>query len=158
MSDSIFRKASVDRVNSPEQLNEYIRLMKPSIWVMLGAVVVLLVGIIVWSIFGTIYTKIQVGAVTADGKTQCYIAADEKEKVTAGMKVTVNGKEGSVSKVSTKPVKLGKDVDSAVAYYSGMSTGDFCYVAQVKVPNLSEGAYSAEITVDEIQPISFVIH
>ena len=32
MSDQIFRKKSLDRISSPEQLNDYIRVANPGIW------------------------------------------------------------------------------------------------------------------------------
>ena len=53
MSD-LFRKKSLDRVSSPEQLNDYIRVTTPSVWLVLLALVLLLAGLIVWSIFGTV--------------------------------------------------------------------------------------------------------
>lgn len=49
---SIFRQKSIDRVSSPEKLDDYIRVTKPSVWMTLAAVGVLLVGTIVWGIFG----------------------------------------------------------------------------------------------------------
>ena len=54
MKESIFRKSSLDRVSSPEQLNEYIRVARPSVWVVLGAIVALLAGVLAWGIFGEI--------------------------------------------------------------------------------------------------------
>ena len=48
----IFRKSSIDRVASPDQLNDYIRVSNPSVWMMLAAVVVLLAGVCVWGVFG----------------------------------------------------------------------------------------------------------
>ena len=49
---SIFRQKSIDKVSSPEKLDDYIRVTKPSVWITLAAVGVLLVGTIVWGIFG----------------------------------------------------------------------------------------------------------
>ena len=60
----IFRKKSMDRVSSPEQLNDYIRVTTPSVWLVLLAVIILLVGMLTWSIFGT------VEATEADGTKQ----------------------------------------------------------------------------------------
>ena len=37
MSDQIFRKKSLDRISSPEQLNDYIRVANPGIWMILAA-------------------------------------------------------------------------------------------------------------------------
>ncbi len=50
----IFRQKSIQRVSSPEELNDYIRVTTPSVWVVLAALVVLLVGMLTWSIFGTL--------------------------------------------------------------------------------------------------------
>ena len=50
----IFREKSMARVSSPEALNDYIRVTTPSVWILLGALVVLLVGMLAWSVFGTV--------------------------------------------------------------------------------------------------------
>lgn len=50
----IFRKKSMDRVSSPEALNDYIRVTTPSVWIVLIALVVLLLGMLAWSILGRV--------------------------------------------------------------------------------------------------------
>ncbi len=54
MSNSVFRQKSVDRVSSPEQLNDYIRVSSPGVWIILAAVIILLIGVFIWSAFGTV--------------------------------------------------------------------------------------------------------
>lgn len=54
MSNQIFREKSMERVASPEQLNDYIRVTSPSVWIILLAMLVLLAGILVWSVFGRV--------------------------------------------------------------------------------------------------------
>ena len=54
MADSIFREKSLERVSSPEKLNDYIRVTTPSVWVILIATFLILFGAMVWSIFGRI--------------------------------------------------------------------------------------------------------
>lgn len=51
---TIFREKSMERVSSPEQLDDYIRVTTPSVWLVLLALVILLVGILAWSVFGTV--------------------------------------------------------------------------------------------------------
>ena len=46
--NNIFRKSSLDRISSPEKLNDYIKVSNPSVWIILGAVAVLLVAVIIW--------------------------------------------------------------------------------------------------------------
>ena len=40
---SIFREKSITRVSSPEQLNDYIRVTTPSVWIVLIALVLLMI-------------------------------------------------------------------------------------------------------------------
>ena len=41
---NLFRQKSLDRISSPEQLNDYIRVSTPSVWMVLIAIVILLAG------------------------------------------------------------------------------------------------------------------
>ena len=50
----IFREKSMERVSSPESLNDYIRVTTPSVWIVLIALVLLLLGMLAWSVFGTV--------------------------------------------------------------------------------------------------------
>lgn len=54
MKNNIFRKSAMDHMSSPEDLNDYIHVARPSVWVVLGAIVALLVGAIVWAVLGRI--------------------------------------------------------------------------------------------------------
>ena len=46
MKSQLFREKSMERVSSPEQLNDYIRVANPSIWICLAAVIILLKGVL----------------------------------------------------------------------------------------------------------------
>ena len=58
---SIFRKKSLDRVTSPEQLNDYIKVTTPSVWLILIATLILIVGVVGWAVFGRIQVKTETG-------------------------------------------------------------------------------------------------
>lgn len=53
----IFREKSMSRVSSPEALNDYIRVTTPSVWIVLAAIVILLAGMLAWSVFGTVEVR-----------------------------------------------------------------------------------------------------
>ena len=52
MNNGIFRQKSIDKVSSPEKLDDYIRVTTPSVWITITAIIILLVGTIVWGTFG----------------------------------------------------------------------------------------------------------
>ncbi|MBQ6524264.1 MAG: hypothetical protein IJI12_06340 [Atopobiaceae bacterium] len=49
-----FRKESLERINSPEELKDYIRVATPSVWLVLLATAILLAGMLAWSVLGTV--------------------------------------------------------------------------------------------------------
>ena len=49
-----FRKESLERINSPEELEDYIRVATPSVWLVLLATAILLAGMLAWSVLGTV--------------------------------------------------------------------------------------------------------
>ena len=51
---TIFRQKSIDRISSPEQLHDYIKVSSPGSWIVLTAIIVLLIGVLVWGLFGSI--------------------------------------------------------------------------------------------------------
>ena len=63
---SIFRKQSLDRVSSPEELDQYLMVTGPGIWMTLTAIIVILVGVIFWMIFGRLNTTVDIAVATED--------------------------------------------------------------------------------------------
>jgi len=58
VSTNIFRKVSLEGLSSPEQLDLLMRVTTPKGWVALLAIIILLVCAILWSLFGSIPTKV----------------------------------------------------------------------------------------------------
>ena len=52
MADELFRKKSMDKLSSPDQLTDYIRVANPGVWMILVAIVLLLAGACVWGMYG----------------------------------------------------------------------------------------------------------
>ena len=62
-SRSIFRQQSLDQINGPEELKDYVRVTTPSVWIVLTAVTLLVVGILGWCFFGTVAVHEEDGSV-----------------------------------------------------------------------------------------------
>ena len=50
----LYREKSINRINQPEDLEDYIRVTTPSVWVVLIAIILVLAAILGWMIFGTV--------------------------------------------------------------------------------------------------------
>lgn len=158
MNTKLFRKSSIDRVNSPEQLNDYIRVANPGVWLILAAIVVMLGGVVIWGVFGTVETTVETGAVVENGTAICYVSETNAARVEAGMSATVDGIEGSVVAVAETPVQVDEAFSDYLLYLTDFAEGDFCYAVTVELAGVSDGEYAAVLTLDSTHPISFVIH
>ena len=50
MNESIFRQKSLDRISSPEEIDNYMKVTRSSLWLTLGVIVLLLAVLILWSV------------------------------------------------------------------------------------------------------------
>ena len=72
----LFREKNLEAMDSPESLNDYLRVTSPGVWLVMAAVIAVLVGAILWGIFGRINTTAELALATAEGKTVCYVPYD----------------------------------------------------------------------------------
>lgn len=48
MKESIFREKSIDRMKEPDELNDYIRITEPKIWLLLIGILILLIVLCIY--------------------------------------------------------------------------------------------------------------
>lgn len=71
MANNLFREKSLNKVSTPEQLDDYIKVANPGVWVILFAIMSLLLGLCVWAVFGRV-DKVEPGT---DGSLQTQTVA-----------------------------------------------------------------------------------
>lgn len=157
MDNQIFRKKSIDRVSSPEQLNDYVRVSNPGVWMVLAAVIVLLAGICVWGILGHLDTNITTASVVKDGQAVCYIKEADIASVKAGQTVRINDTECKVVSVSETPKAVSAELGDYALHLGGLSVGEWVYEVTFTV-ELADGVYGADITVESVSPMSFIFN
>ena len=58
MESNIFRRAALEKLSSPEQLDQMIRVTGPLGWLALVAVAMVLIAVVTWSLVGSISTTV----------------------------------------------------------------------------------------------------
>ena len=155
MENTIFRQKSLDRVSSPEQLNDYIRVTTPGIWTVLGAVVILLAGFIVWGVVGTLETKVTAAAVSERGSVICYVREADMANVAQDNTVRIDGEEYSVTAIAGEPIAVDGSFTAYTLHIGSLSVGQWVYPVTVNA-DLPDGVYEASIVTDSVSPISFL--
>ena len=159
MARNIFRKASLDRISSPEQLNDYIRVTNPGVWMILSAVILLLSGVFVWSIFGRLDTTITVGAVTENQKTVCYVKEADWETVEAGMQVRIGESAYRISDISLQPIPVDDTFAQYLLRVGGLAEGEWVYAVTLDDVYGEDGIITeAKIVIESIAPMHFVLN
>lgn len=131
----IFRQKNLDRINSPEQLTDYLKVTNPGIWMLLAAVIILLGGLFVWSISGRLETVRDGVAVVENGQAVIMMTDASSEEISSGMTVRIGNDEYSIATVETD------DYGRAVAYAPIDKT---------------DGKYDVKVVTESIHPIKFL--
>ena len=139
MSEEIFRKKSLDKVKSPENLDDYIHVSNPGVWLMLISIIILLAGACVWGIFGRIDSTAPTTVHVEDGTGICFAADKDISSVHTGMTVRFDGFEAVI-------VEIGKKEESG---YSCTLQPD---------QTIPDGFYDGKIVIKSVKPLSFVLN
>ena len=122
---SLFRKNSIERISSPEQLTDYLRVTTPTVWVVIAAIILLLVGILIWGATASIESYAAGTAQVEDGSLVLFFDdAQLAENVEAGMTVTVGETSSPISSV-------GRTEDGRLFAAAATTLADGSYPARV---------------------------
>ena len=102
MDESLFRKKSMDRISSPEALSDYLRVTSPGVWLILAAVILLLVGVLIWSSVASIDSIATGTAQVEDGSMLIHFDDEQiARNVKTGMTVVVGENVSRISSIGT---------------------------------------------------------
>ena len=139
MNEKIFRKKSLDRVKSPENLDDYIRVSNPGVWLLLVSVIILLAGACIWGTFGHIDSTVPTTVRVENGEAVCYIAEGDISSVQEGLTVRFADSEELITGIGEKE-----------------EMGYVCTLSENS--SAANGFYEGRIVVRSIRPLSFVLN
>ena len=157
MDNNVFRKKSIDKVTSPEQLNDYVRVSNPGVWMVLAAIIVLLAGVCVWGMLARLETKLDTAAVSKDGQTVLIVKEGDITSVEENMTVIIGDKEYKVTDIAKAPITATTDMNEYTLHLSGVVVGEWIYLVMVDA-ELEEGTYEASIIIETITPMEFIFN
>ena len=149
MDNKVFREKSLERIKSPDDMREYLHISSPRLWMVLAAILAILIGFVVYASS----TRIEN---TVSGQAEVYSFSDIEEPVSiifmtlpiemgdvidVGMELRINGQKGNVIAVAT-------------------DKGSTAVSAKLDDPSvlLKDGTYDAEIVLERISPLSFLMN
>ena len=138
MSGDIAETQHARSISSPEQLNDYLKVTSPKVWVLLAAIVLLVAGLLLWSGFTTIESYATGTARAVGGELAVlFDDPDKAAKVQPGM-------EMDVGDVKTEVLTVGMD-----------ENGNIVASAHANIP---DGSYAVRVGYKTTQVISMLLN
>ncbi len=123
---------------SLDNLNEYIRVIHPSVWLLLIAMLSIVVGIVCWGVFGHVDRTIETTIYVENKQVVCYVNHGDIEDIKQGMTITYDNTSGTIQSL--------KESNGGVDIYTVSSKEE-----------IEDGYYQGMIVVEQISPISFLL-
>ncbi len=156
----LFREKSLEAVESPESLNDYLRVTSPGVWLVLASVVALLAGVLIWGIFGRIETRLGVAVSSSDGVSVCYMPYRSLQDAISAGEVSIDGAVYALSPekgISIEALSKDEDPYLLIALDAvGLGAGDTVALVPLSA-GLPEGVYKGSILTESLQPISLLL-
>ena len=157
---ALFREKNLEAIDSPESLNDYLRVTSPGVWLILAAMLTMLIGGILWSVLGRIETK-KTFVVTSDGnQAELLVPYGELEKVLSAesREVTVAGESLKLAPSETAPemIIISEDSNPYIRLAGNLNIGDVL----IRIPlegEAPEGVQTGEMVTETLQPISLLL-
>lgn len=137
MDKQIFRKKSIDRISSPEQLNTYLKVTSPAIWMVLTAVIALLAGLFIWASLESLETTVPAKAVVKDRTALITVTGTDSDMICEGMTVRIGEEESVILSVAKNE---NRETET---------------IAHMDIP---DGTWEARIVTESFSPISFLLN
>lgn len=156
--NTIFREKSMERISSPEDLNDYVRVANPGVWLTLAGIIALLIGFIVWGVYGKLETTVDVLALSDDGVTLCYVKEQDISQISDGMKlVLADGTECTISGIGEESVNSAEVLSEYARHLVGLAEGEWIHPVNI-AEDLPEGMQAGRIITESIHPIRFIFN
>ncbi len=167
MQKNIFKKTSIDQITSPEQLNDYIKISNPSVWLIIASILIFLISSLIWGFFGSMSTSVTLKGVFTSGNIVCFSDPSSEINYSAGMKASIINNDGStvtghVSEVASTPLsytEASSGISNDYAIYA-LSLTDWNTMININIDNVSlieNAVYTVTITIESIRPISLIL-
>ena len=142
MGKKLFRHNENELGTSPEQLQDYVRVTNPFVWMILAAVILLLSGGIVAACFGKVEVTMNASAYVESGIAYIDMATPDAFKLKEGMVVRFTG----------------KSVEAQIANIAWISDDLAEASFEINLPDATTYPYPCVIVTDVVSPVSFLLN
>lgn len=162
MANKVFRDKSIEKVTSPEQLNDYIKVNYLEVWFIIATVIIFLIVIGVWGFTGTINNTVEGEAYSDGKKIYCYMNENQVKNVEEGQKGRVDGHAIKVESVAELPDNYEDMVkfigNEKIIRAMEIKGNEWRYLVVLSPGDDIDGVVDISITTDSVAPIDYLLN
>lgn len=156
MANQIFRKKSLKRLEQNDDLNAYVKVVHPAIWISLIVIVTLLVGYMIWGFLGRIEIKVVGVGEVKDNELTNYIKKDYFSDVKVDQTIKFADKSCKITAISPDPVEVTPTAFSDyLIRLGGLTIGEYVYECKANI-EIDDGCYITQTITDIVAPLPYV--
>lgn len=114
MSAGFFRKSALEKLSTPEKLDQLIKVTGPKGWIALATVILALITGLTWAFLGTVKTKLNVNGVLLGGEVHEVVSTSQGQLVKLNVDIGDVVNEGDTIAVIEQP-DLSQQIEAARA-------------------------------------------
>ena len=175
----LFRREALDRMESPEKVDEYIRVSTPAAWMLASALALVVVGVLVWGFTGSIAKTVSARGVIfegADNDVVCLLPVNVAGPYLVGHEARItlgDGRSfsGTVKSVAEDPWTYEEVQEMARSNWRlntlwGDTDALYQYALRIGYEGDTANAYgpdarelvSVEVVTSDVRPIQYVLN
>lgn len=156
-TSSPFRAKNLEKIESPEAMNDYLQVTSPGVWIVLLSIIIFLAGACIWGVLGHIDSTVKAAVISSEGNTICLVPETALESVIENRSITLDDTEYRLNPGSLNPEIISEDTNVYWIIAGNLNIGDIVY----KIPlsdSLPEGVYSGTIVTETLSPMSLLLN
>ena len=152
MKEKLFRENTVKKISTPENMNEYIKVIRFHVWPVVLITILAILGIILWVNFSNNSLLVTTAGESKNGVLTCYISEKDYDDIKSSrdeIAVRVAENEdatkiygsGELLSISERPIELSGDIDPYILHLGGFYEFEWAYEIKWQT-DLPDGIYS----------------
>lgn len=141
-----------ERITSPEKLDGYLRVIRPSMWIAFAAVFTVVMAIFIWACMDEMTISIKHVGFVMNHEAFFSLSENQGELVEVGDEFTIGGKKAFIKDISGDSQELFLE---EIQHEEAEEPSESAYIVTADT-DLPDGVYEAVIRVEGVKPISFL--
>lgn len=112
MAVKFFRKAALEKLSTPEKLDQLITIINPRSWILLATLTLLIAAGLGWGFYGTTKTKVNASGILLSGEVKNIVSIYNGQLLELKVKVEDEIEEGQIVAIIDQPIMRQKIEDA----------------------------------------------